>query len=120
MVVCCGPTYLRRLWCIIEIFTFVHMGRPLESLEFEMVLREEDEVQDLRVVEAAFDEFNTERCSCFNAQDKERMLNVVYAAFGSIPAFNHVVCGIFRDAKLSDTFEHEARTRTNRERTAGH
>lgn len=26
ILVLCGPTYLSRLWCIVELFTFVHMG----------------------------------------------------------------------------------------------
>merc|ERR1719188_2347928 len=31
LVVFCGPTYLSRLWCIMELFTFVHMGGSAQA-----------------------------------------------------------------------------------------
>merc|ERR1712113_281647 len=84
IVVFCGPTYLCRLWCIVEVLTFVHMGRNLESLEFEMVLREGHEDDDSCIVEKALREFDAEWCSCHVAEDKDRILNIVNGAFGSI------------------------------------
>merc|ERR1712087_1015311 len=76
LVVFCGPTYLSRLWCILEVFTFVHMGRNLENLEFEIVRREGHECEDLEMVEDALDNFDAERCTCFTAEDKDRMLEI--------------------------------------------
>merc|ERR1712228_928465 len=53
IIVLCGPTYLCRLWCILELFTFVHMGRNVENLEFAIVSRQGQEHEDLRIVENA-------------------------------------------------------------------
>merc|ERR1712039_204132 len=38
MLVLCGPTYLSRLWCVLEIFTFVHMGGMADRLVLVPVL----------------------------------------------------------------------------------
>merc|ERR1712039_781245 len=39
LVALCGDTYLSRLWCLIEIFTFVEMGG--ESARFTLLVDEE-------------------------------------------------------------------------------
>merc|ERR1712066_64836 len=78
-------------------------GRNLDSLEFEVLLREGDEDEDWRQVEDALDNFDAERCSCFQAEDKARMLEVVWAAFGTTSAFNTAVRDMFRHTRLRDT-----------------
>merc|ERR1719193_800542 len=40
LVVLCGATYLKRLWCVMEIFTFVHMGGSISEIVFEPLLRQ--------------------------------------------------------------------------------
>jgi len=102
LVVLCGPTYLRRLWCIVEVFTFAHMGRTVENLEFEMVLREGHQAEDLSKVEDSLKEFSAAHCDCHAIEDKERMLGVIYASFGSMPNFNTAVQNIFHEARLRD------------------
>merc|ERR1712217_404358 len=32
LLVLCGPTYFQRLWCVMELFTFVHVGNAASSL----------------------------------------------------------------------------------------
>jgi len=103
LVVFCGTTYMCRLWCIVEVFTFVHMGRKLDNLEFEIVLRSGHENEDMSIVEKALDEFDCEKCNCFVQQDKDRMMDIIYAVFGSIPTFNRVVRDTFRRTRISAT-----------------
>merc|ERR1719416_2781 len=100
IVVFCGPTYLHRLWCILEIFTFVHMGRNLQNLELEVITREHRFDEDLFAIDCAFDDFDAECCRCHNTEDKERMLGIIYAAFGSMRAFNEEVTSILRATHL--------------------
>jgi len=33
LLILCGTTYLKRLWCLVEIFVFIQMGGNLENLE---------------------------------------------------------------------------------------
>jgi len=96
MVVLCGVTYLTRLWCVIELFTFVQIGRKVNELRFEPVLREGHEQADLLAVANSFLNFDAEQCTCFLKEDKERMLGVIRIAFGDIKNFNAEVRGIFQ------------------------
>lgn len=102
-VVFCGPTYMCRLWCIVEVFTFVHMGRKQENLEVEIVLRDGHRKEDMSAIEKAVDEFDSERCDCFDQRDKERMLSIIFAASGCIRTFNGVVSSIFRTTRMKSS-----------------
>ena len=44
--------------------------------------------------------FDAQRCSCFNQEDKDRMLNIVHAAFGNMGAFNESVQLISSSARF--------------------
>jgi len=102
MVVFCGPSYLSRLWCIMELFTFVHIGRGLGKIDFELVQRPGFEEEDLRAVERGFEDFDAERCRCFHEEDKERMRTIIKAAFGATAGFNKVVREIFNAFRMED------------------
>eukprot|EP00931_Biecheleriopsis_adriatica_P086357 TRINITY_DN6104_c0_g1_i1.p1 TRINITY_DN6104_c0_g1~~TRINITY_DN6104_c0_g1_i1.p1 ORF type:complete len:482 (-),score=78.05 TRINITY_DN6104_c0_g1_i1:223-1668(-) len=99
LVVFCGQSYLSRLWCIMEIFTFVHMSRGVDKIEFELLLEEGRESQDAADIEQAFANFNAEECACFVAADKAKMLSIILAAFGSMANFNGQVSDIFDQAQ---------------------
>merc|ERR1712039_824689 len=91
-------------------------GRKLENLEFEIVLREDKEDEDLLTVESVLEEFDVERCSCHVAEDKDRMLNIVLAAFGSIHAFNSVVWDMLNQARFRDACALRFRTLSSKRR----
>jgi len=91
MVVLCGPTYLSRLWCILEVFVYVHMGGSPEGIEVIQVVRAGFEQEDAKAIEDAFDTFDARDCQCSDAGDKRRILAVIEAAFGSLDRFNCTV-----------------------------
>jgi len=99
LVVLCGPTYLSRLWCVVEIFTHVHMGGAPGDIELVQVLREGHELEDATAILEAFDTFDVRVCSCFNPTDKERMLAMVEASFGTMWAFSDVVRSLSIEVK---------------------
>lgn len=94
LVILCGPTYLSRLWCILEIFTYVHMGGCVDDIEILPVLREGLEHEDSAAIADTFENFDAKNCSCFCEEDRKRVLAIFEAAFGSIAAFNSVVSTI--------------------------
>jgi len=100
LVVLCGPTYLGRLWCIVEVFTFVHMCRSPERLEFEVVVREECQEEDLSKVQSSLDSFDADLCACHVAEDKDRLLNIILVAFGSMSGFNSAVRTMLQEMKF--------------------
>jgi len=104
MVLLCGPSYLSRLWCILDLFIYFLMGGSLENIEFVPVLREGHESEDSSAIEQGFDTFDARECECFRQDDKERMLMLIGTAYGGMEDFNHMVRDIIkRHQKLSCT-----------------
>merc|ERR1711972_1174655 len=87
LVVLCGPTYLSRLWCVLEIFTFIHMGGRAEDIELVHVLRAEFEDEDETSILDGFANFHARNCDCFKPGDKQRILAIMEAAFEDLGAF---------------------------------
>merc|ERR1740120_679411 len=81
LVLFCGRTYLSRLWCILELFTYVHMGGREEDIELVLVRREEHEQDDMHEIQARFDAFNASDCECYCPEEKERLLSIIEAAY---------------------------------------
>jgi len=100
MVVFCGETYLSRLWCIMEIFTFVHIGRGVDRMRFVPVASAGDAELGTALTQAALQQFDINDCNCFLQQDKDKMLSIVRAAFNGLHGFNLAVQKIFEDAGL--------------------
>merc|ERR1711971_1031298 len=98
MVVLCGPSYLSRLWCVVELFTFVHMRRGCGRLEFVPVLRDGHSQEDQDSIDSAFKRFDARECTCSVPSDKLRMLGIIRAAFGDLGNFNKAVRAIFASA----------------------
>merc|ERR1719491_1733471 len=107
LVVLCGPTYLSRLWCVLEIFTHVHMGGRSEDIDLVQVLREGFELEDAEAIEASFENFEARNCQCFHEGDKRRMLAMIEAAFGTLDAFNCSVQGIAGQVRKKLTIRSE-------------
>merc|ERR1712187_533293 len=100
LVVFCGTTYLSRLWCIAEIFTFVHMGGSPDRIHWVPVLREGQEGSDVEMINKTMEEFDAAQCECSLADDKDNIFSIIQAAYGSIDVFSQVVRGVFEDICL--------------------
>lgn len=98
LVVFCGVTYLSRLWCIIELFTFVHMGCDIEAIELYLLLREGREEEDRRNIFRLIETFDAGRCTCAVECDSNRLLNIIHTAYGDLHEFNKVVRRIIAKA----------------------
>merc|ERR1712176_751382 len=88
--------------CIMELFTFVHIGGKLDKIRFVPVLRKDQEDQDLKSICHAFDTFDARACACYLPEDKERMLNIICAAYEGVDGFNEDVRAIFRATQWRD------------------
>lgn len=94
LVVLCGPTYLSRLWCILEIFVYVHMGGEVADIVLLPLLGEDHESEDAQSLAGSFASFDAKNCQCFNVEDKQRILAMIGTAYGSMANFNDVVRAI--------------------------
>merc|ERR1712048_907316 len=57
---------------------------------------------DRNAIQCAIDDFEAEKCACFNPLDKEKMLEIIAAAFGSMHDFNTSVRALMKHALLGD------------------
>merc|ERR1712186_157293 len=52
-----GRTYLSRLWCIVEVFTFVHMGGNPSQISCRQLLTPGREEEDIERIQQLCDNF---------------------------------------------------------------
>ena len=89
-----GPTYCSRLWCVMEIFTFLFMGGKLDRIEIHALSASDDPASladgrySLGDLKQQFATFDAAKAQCFLPQDKHRLLAVVEAGFGDFKDFN--------------------------------
>eukprot|EP00927_Polykrikos_kofoidii_P047262 TRINITY_DN4138_c0_g1_i11.p1 TRINITY_DN4138_c0_g1~~TRINITY_DN4138_c0_g1_i11.p1 ORF type:complete len:296 (-),score=43.53 TRINITY_DN4138_c0_g1_i11:161-1018(-) len=87
LIIAAGPTYLSRLWCVMELFVFLEIGMPLDRL----VIYGDFDMSAI----ALFDVMNAE---CYNKRDKERLLAIIESSFGTTAMFNSVARKVLRRA----------------------
>jgi hypothetical protein len=99
LLILAGPTYCSRLWCVMEIFTFLRMGGTRERIEVNMLMHKDDTdpAAAKKVLKKQFATFDAAKAECFLPNDKHRLLAVVEAGFGDFKEFNQHVRSIFGD-----------------------
>ena len=96
LLVLAGRTYPTRLWCVMELFVYVRMGGKRERLVSRLL----DDSTDLATRLAKFD---AEDARCYLDNDRQKLLAVIEAAFGTFYLFNGLVRGIFSEATYTPT-----------------
>eukprot|EP00929_Paragymnodinium_shiwhaense_P036489 TRINITY_DN19551_c0_g1_i1.p1 TRINITY_DN19551_c0_g1~~TRINITY_DN19551_c0_g1_i1.p1 ORF type:complete len:735 (+),score=45.49 TRINITY_DN19551_c0_g1_i1:201-2405(+) len=75
LLVTCGRTYTRRLWCCVELFVYMKMSEGCDhDIQVSLLGESQDEEQDL--VEA-WRKFDLQKCECFQENDKSRILDCI-------------------------------------------
>ena len=95
LLIMAGPTYCSRLWCVMEIFTFLFMGGKLDRIEIHALSASDDAPtapvdgrRSLDDLKHQFATFDAAKAQCFLPKDKHRLLAVVEAGFGDFEEFN--------------------------------
>merc|ERR1712217_189629 len=101
-----GKTYLSRLWCVVEIFTFVHMGGDPGKVTIMKILEGGNEHDDLTAIEYSIERFDAGECDCFNPEDKEKMVRAIRTAFGDTSNFNDAVRSLLDDIGFLPSWQH--------------
>ena len=93
LLVLAGPTYVRRLWCVVELYTFLKMGGSLERVQVVGLVGAEAGGQgDARAaLRESFATFGARNSECFKSEDRERLLGVIEAGFGLLDDFDLLV-----------------------------
>ena len=78
-VVFAGSSYTHRLWCVLEMFTFLRSGGTLGRVIVKPL--------DLDAAEACA-LFDIRHADCYVSADKQRLLAIVESSYGSFEQFN--------------------------------
>lgn len=128
LLVLAGSTYCTRLWCLMELFTFVKMGGSAENVTVVPLVGgsnadasghgarfafSSEETFKAEVVQL-FSGFDANRAQCFVQSERQRLLGIIEAGFGSIHDFNATVRDILAGiggVKRSDKLAREIQAR---------
>ena len=84
LVVLAGQTYCERLWCVVELFTFLRMGGSPDNIVVYR-LGGSDKIRE------ALAKFDGLKAKCYFPRDREKLLAVVEAGYGDMGPFNKQV-----------------------------
>ena len=117
LLIVAGPTYCSRLWCVMEIFTFMRMGGTRERIEVKMIMHKDhtNPAAAKKELKKQFATFDAAKAECFLPKDKHRLLAVVEAGFGDFEEFNVKVRTAFAERLEAPA----SRTRRKRSRAKG-
>ena len=90
-VVFAGKTYTKRMWCVLEIFTFVRSGGTVDSILLKPL--------DVGEAREAITTFDIAQADCYVRGDKQRIRAIVESCYGSFSPFN-ATCRAILQAKL--------------------
>mmetsp|Transcript_19513 Transcript_19513/g.52358 ORF Transcript_19513/g.52358 Transcript_19513/m.52358 type:complete len:518 (+) Transcript_19513:114-1667(+) len=92
LLILSGIHYWSRLWCVLELFVYFHMGgNKVGPLEVLPVYRNGHEQEDKEAIDQAMADFDAALCRCGRDEDTERLQNIIQAGFGSLGEFNVVL-----------------------------
>ena len=97
LLVLAGDTYAKRLWCVIELFVFVQLGRNVKDEMIVKLLKVSD-TQD-KIAERLV-KFDASTAETFDPNDRQRLLAVIEASFGTFNPFNKIIRATYPTAKL--------------------
>ena len=135
LVVLAGDTFHTRIWCIIEIFTFLRMGGTPDRVTLLPLLTaapaihrspsaadEDAENMELgriktddSTLEAVFERFRTFEVSAtkaFKEDERQHLLGVIEAGFGDLEVFDSLVQSLFDSLRQEHTSHTEQAKRS--------
>ena len=67
LLIVAGPTYCSRLWCVMEIFTFMRMGGTRERIEVKMIMHKDhtNPAAAKKELKKQFATFDAAKAECF-------------------------------------------------------
>ena len=87
LLIIAGPTYTSRLWCTMEVFTFVRMnGGRHQNIVVEPIAG---------VTLQTLAKFDGGKAQCFDPKDRSHLLAVIESGMGDIRHLNRMVGAIF-------------------------
>ena len=86
-----GPTYITRMWCVMEVFIFMRikdLGAGSTQLTSQLKVKLLGDTSNLTQTLACFD---AKKAQCRYNRDRQRLLAMIEASFGTTAPFNKLV-----------------------------
>jgi len=83
-----GPTYVTRLWCVMELYTFVQMGGNTDRI----IVRS---IQGSPAMRDGLMQFDASKAMCYKVEDRQKLLAIIESSFGSFNTFNKIMRTLF-------------------------
>ena len=101
LVIAAGPTYITRLWTLLELYVWVAMGKDQTRIRM-LILGDanEDGAQRSTVVES-FKRVSMKAARCYSEPDKEKVLAIIESSFTSLRAFDRHISRLLTEAAQS-------------------
>ena len=100
-LVLAGPTFSSRLWCALEVFVFVRMGGKTSDIAMRLAVPTGGTASEQAAVRestlSSLSKYDAGKAHCFKNEDRQRILAVIEASFGSPAPFNELVRSIFNE-----------------------
>ena len=93
LLVLVGPTYCGRLWCVIELFTWLQMGGAAERVRVSPLPPEEGAAVGVSL-DTQLATFDALQAQCYKSEERQRLLGIIETAFGDFKVFNAAVRSI--------------------------
>ena len=98
LLILAGRTYTSRLWCVLECFVFLKMGGDPERIQLYPFSEESDKTvrreAESAVVVHRLENFDAGGAKCFKEHERQHLLSVIRAGFGSLDEFNSTMRGL--------------------------
>ena len=101
LLITCGTTWSERLWCVLEVFVHLQMGKGVDDIELLLLsdkpppaageAAEEVAREELLRFDELFARFDVMRTSCYDVSQRERLLAIIEAGFGGAASFNEAM-----------------------------
>lgn len=89
LLILCGNTYLKRIWCVLEMFVFLEMGKSFTNVT--LLSLEIDGTPTER-----FEDFEVNDANCYRAEDRDKLLSILETGPGGLQGFNCHVRSMLR------------------------
>lgn len=89
-----GPQYMTRLWCLIELFTFLKVGANVDRMTILLLCKDGQSSMLMNEARTAatsmISEFDVRKATCFS-DDREMLLTVLESGFCDLSKFNEII-----------------------------
>ena len=92
-----GDTYMSRLWCVMEVFIYMRIKGATSIGELSSQLTIKLLGEDASSISERIARFKAAKAHCRHDRDRQRLLAVIEASFGTSAPFDELVVKVFNE-----------------------